>query len=96
MAKVIIDKWGTKQYFNDIGQWHREDGPALISRTGTKWWYKNDNLSSEEYPSAIVLNGIAEWRINHHLNNKNGPAYDKPNGHKEWKFGLGCVEWPRL
>ena len=28
-------------YTNEKGQWHREDGPAVIFGTGTKWWYLN-------------------------------------------------------
>ena len=30
---------------NEKGQWHREDGPAVVFMNGTKWWY----LNGEEY-----------------------------------------------
>lgn len=41
MARIVIDKDGNKRYFNNLGQLHRDDGPAYISIDGTNTWYFN-------------------------------------------------------
>lgn len=41
MARITIDWFGTKRYFNDINHIHREDGPAYIHPSGGMGWYNN-------------------------------------------------------
>jgi hypothetical protein len=35
-------------YQNDIGQWHRLDGPAVEEADGSKWWYVDGKSYSQE------------------------------------------------
>jgi len=34
---------GTTRWYNDIGQTHKVDGPAIIHPSGYAGWYLNDN-----------------------------------------------------
>jgi len=36
----------TKAWFNEEGQFHRVDGPAIVYADGRVYWYLNDNESS--------------------------------------------------
>jgi hypothetical protein len=47
-----IDKFGGVAWFNEEGEWHREDGPACISPSGIVEWFINGHLYS-----------FAEWLI---------------------------------
>lgn len=37
--KAIIDEVGNMSWKNSRGELHREDGPALINTSGTKFWF---------------------------------------------------------
>jgi hypothetical protein len=37
-----LDRTGVISWFNDDGEWHREEGPALIFTNGDVEWYLND------------------------------------------------------
>ena len=41
MNNPIIDSNGNKYWHNSKEQWHREDGPAIEYKNGTKHWYIN-------------------------------------------------------
>lgn len=41
-------------YYNDALQLHREDGPAVQSASGHKYWYLNGvNYSEQEYKKEM-------------------------------------------
>lgn len=40
--KVTIDDQGTIRWYNEQGQLHREDGPAIEFVDGSKAWFLND------------------------------------------------------
>ena len=45
-----VDRVGTVRYRNSDDQLHREDGPAVECRNGTRFWYRNgERLSEEEF-----------------------------------------------
>jgi hypothetical protein len=46
---------GNKFWCNDKGQFHREDGPAIVWEDGSKEWWFNDELHR--------LDGKKEWYI---------------------------------
>lgn len=52
------------KYFNENGEFHREDGPALIYPSGTKVWYKNGQFHREDGPAVFYSNGTDEWYLN--------------------------------
>jgi hypothetical protein len=49
------------------GQYHREDGPAIIGPDGSQKWYVNGKRHREDGPAYIGSNGRQLW----YLNNKN-------------------------
>ena len=77
----------SREYFNDNGQLHNEQGPAVVS------WYKNGQLCYQEYyindqlhneqgPAVKVWyeNGKLEWQeyyINDQQHNEQGPALER-------------------
>ena len=36
-----VDREGNITWYNDAGEWHREDGPAVIKSDGEIYWYFN-------------------------------------------------------
>jgi len=50
-------------YYNDFGQLHREDGPAIEYTTGGKRWYFNNLLHREDGPAAEFSDGSKFWYI---------------------------------
>ena len=45
--KVTVDYFGTKCWYNEQGQRHREDGPAIEWADGAKEWHINDKRLTE-------------------------------------------------
>jgi hypothetical protein len=56
-----IDSSGTIWYYNDLNQWHREDGPAIEYANGSKYWYRNDQLHREDGPAIEFADGTKCW-----------------------------------
>ena len=69
---------------NEIGQFHREDGPAIEWRNGDKEWWLNDHRHREDGPAIEKTNGYKAWYHHDQFHRENGPAVKYPNGHKEW------------
>lgn len=56
IAKMIktTDIDGTHRYTNDVGQLHREEGPAVVDkRLGYKEWYQHGNLYRANGPVIV-------------------------------------------
>jgi len=53
---------GTQKWFKN-GQWHREDGPAVIGVYGEQFWYKNGKVHREDGPAIIWPNGEQQWYL---------------------------------
>jgi hypothetical protein len=49
MNNPEIDHCGTKRWYNEKGDCHREDGPAIEYADGTKSWYKNNKWHRKSY-----------------------------------------------
>ena len=58
-----IDRDGDMSWYNEIGEWHREDGPAVIyGGSGSAEWYFND--ASYTFDGwCIVLNKTDEEKM---------------------------------
>jgi len=52
------------QWFNEKGQRHRLDGPAIEWADGTKWWCQNGQLHRMDGPALEYANGDKWWYIN--------------------------------
>ena len=48
-------------YTNDKGQYHREDGPAIIWSDGTQYWCINGKIHREDGPAIITRHGTQFW-----------------------------------
>ena len=59
----IIDEHGNKRWYNEQGQLHRTDGPALIYPHGTQYWYINGKPHRTDGPAVIGSDGDQYWYI---------------------------------
>ena len=54
-----IDGYGTIRFYNDKKRLHREDGPAIESANGDKYWYINgkkiDCKTQDEFLRLIKM-----------------------------------------
>ena len=64
MPKPIIDSEGNKRWYNEQGELHREDGPAVEYLNGTKEWYLNGRLHRLDGPAIEYADGYKEWWLN--------------------------------
>ena len=61
--RIEIDEYGKKCYYNAENQIHREDGPAVVWASGTKYWYINGKLHREDGPACEYAYGSKFWYI---------------------------------
>lgn len=59
-----IDKYGTKRWYNDDLQLHREGKPAIEYPSGVKRWYRNGNLYRDDGPAVEYPSGYKEYWLN--------------------------------
>jgi hypothetical protein len=70
-----------KEYKNDKGELHREDGPAIIWTDGSQFWYINGQLHREDGPAVIYADGMQFWFLD-------GMQYTESRYYKElYKMG---------
>jgi hypothetical protein len=84
MTNPKIDVLGSKCWYNNKGELHREDGPAIESTYGTKRWYIHGKLHREDGPAVEWQNGANEWLVNGEYHREYGPAIEFSNGDKQW------------
>ena len=58
-----VDEYGHKMWYLH-GQYHREDGPAVILATGSKVWYLNGKRHREDGPAVEWGNSFKQWWLN--------------------------------
>ena len=80
---IKIDSFGTKRYYkNNIV--HREDGPAIEFRDGTRCWCQNGRYHRENGPAIEHPNGTKCWYKNGKIHREDGPAREYNDGEKHW------------
>jgi hypothetical protein len=72
---------GTK-YYNEQGQLHREDGPAIERPKGDKYYFKNGIIHREDGPAIEYADGDKEYYKNGKLHREDGPAIEYADGDK--------------
>jgi hypothetical protein len=72
------------EWHNTWGQRHREGGPAVERKTGTKEWRINGQLHREDGPAIERADGTRQWCQNGRLHREGGPAVETAKGTKEW------------
>ena len=63
---------------------HREDGPAVEWRSGSKEWFINGTRHREDGPAICGSHGYKCWYINGKRHRVDGPAQIYENGDKAW------------
>ena len=75
---------GSKHWYNNDGQYHRLDGPAIEWSDGSKSWCVNGKLHRLDGPAFEHVNGTKEWWVNGKRHRLDGPAIEALSGHKQW------------
>jgi hypothetical protein len=70
-------------FVNDLGELHRVDGPAFISRK-LRAWYRQGLWHREDGPALILSDGSCVYYQHGRRHRTDGPAVDMASGHKEW------------
>ena len=79
-----ISSAGTKRWYNEQGELHRTDGPAVIYPNGFQSWHFNGNLHRTNGPAMIHPSGCQFWYINGMYHRIDGPAVIRSNGSTCW------------
>jgi hypothetical protein len=59
-----------KIWFDENKKYHREDGPAIEFKNGTKMWFIHGKLHRENRPAIVWTDGKEEYYINsRYINN---------------------------
>jgi len=57
----VINRYGTKKWFDSDKKFHREDGPAIEWHDGEKCWYKHGKRHREDGPAVEDAGYKAYW-----------------------------------
>ena len=77
--RVEVDQFGTRKFYNALGQLHREDGPAVEDYLGTKLWYQNGQLHRTNGPAVEYFTGGKRWALH-------GTMYTKAQYHTKLRL----------
>jgi hypothetical protein len=80
---VTVDEEGTT-WRNELGQLHRELGPAVEYADDYRAWYVDGQLHRELGPAVEYADGSRSWFVNGRLHRTDGPAVELPNGYREY------------
>jgi hypothetical protein len=59
-----VNEYGDIFYYNENGELHREDGPAVEYSSGSKHWCLNGKIHNEDGPAIISFDGSKEYWLN--------------------------------
>lgn len=79
-----IDKNGNRRWFNEKGQLHREDGPAVECSDGDKEWWIDGNKHRIDGPAVEGFDGTKCWYVNGLRHRIYGPAMEWNDGSGAW------------
>jgi hypothetical protein len=81
----------TKKKFRDRTEWrnpqgdlHREDGPAIEYKGGSKEWWVDGKRHREDGPAVEYAYGSKAWFLKGKPHRADGPAVEWADGSKEW------------
>jgi hypothetical protein len=96
MDNPVIDKLGNKRWRDANGNYHRDDGPAVISERGGKRWYLNGKFHRDDGPAIEWSDGAKSWYLNGKCHRDDGPAIEQADGENYWYLNdryLSFDEW---
>ena len=82
--RVVVGPDGTRKYFNNAGQLHCEEGPAIVYPYGRHEWYRNGLRHRDVGPAVERANGYKEWWHYGLLHRTGGPAIEYTTGNRRW------------
>lgn len=63
-SKPTVDDTGATCWFNADGEYHRDDGPAIIWKDGSEFWYQYDRCHNINGPAARwTESNSVSWHI---------------------------------
>ena len=83
---VTVDEAGTICWYKDAKCkiLHRENGPAVESADGDKFWWQNGRRHRTDGPAIEWCNSTKEWHQTGQLHRTDGPAIEWASGIKSW------------
>ena len=72
-SERVVSLDGTVRYYNEQGQLHNENGPAIESPGVTLQWYNNGNRHRLNGPAIEHASGLKYW----YYNNKHIKCYSQ-------------------
>jgi hypothetical protein len=60
---VRVYENGNKNWYNEKGQYHREDGPAIEYANGYKVWYKGGRCHRVDGPAVEHITGDKDYYL---------------------------------
>ena len=79
-SKLRTDKYGNRFWNTEKGlsHYHREDGPAIEWKNGSKQWWIDGRLHREDGPAIEYLDGDKEWYYHgKFITNKSQEEFEK-------------------
>ena len=64
MIELVIDGYGNKKLYNEVGQLHRIDGPAVEWAGGSKEWFQYGQHHRIDGPAVEHHDGEKRWYLN--------------------------------
>ena len=85
MIKIRIDEEGNRFYYNESGELHNDEGPAIEYKNGDVVYYINGKRNCYDGPAVIKSNngGFAYYK-NDKLDRDNGPALINNSVKEPW------------
>ena len=59
--RVVVDRYGTRRYYNSANQLHRDEGPAIEWIDGGKEWFQNGQTHRIGGPAIEWSDGTVSW-----------------------------------
>jgi hypothetical protein len=84
MDNPRINKYGTKEWLDASGLFHRDDGPAIEWPDGEKHWFQHGALHRDYGPAIEYADGVKTWYRHGLVHRDDGPAFENANGNKYW------------
>ena len=81
-----METWddGTKVWYDNMGRFHRLDGPAIEYSNGSKAWWVHDKRHRIDGPAIEWNDGAKFWYVHGVCHRVDGPAVEYADGSKFW------------
>lgn len=81
---IEVNRSEEGEYWTKNGQFHREDGPAIIKYGVSEIWYLNGELHRDGGPAVMHDDGYQAWYQHDKYHREDGPSIITASGLQEW------------